>query len=73
LEQIERWKSGEGWDKLKAIELLFVSGKPNKEVASQLNLTEQQIANYKSDFQIRLRSIIKRMNLDEGVFPELAD
>lgn len=72
-EQIERWKSGEGWDKLKAIELLFVSGKLNKEVASQLNLTEQQIANYKSDFQIRLRSIIKRMNLDEGVFPELAD
>jgi len=58
---------------LKAIELLFVSGKPNKEVASQLNLTEQQIANYKSDFQIRLRSIIKRMNSDEGVFPELAD
>ncbi len=72
-EQIQRWKSDEGWVKLKAIELLFVCGKPNKEVASLLKLTEQQIANYKSDFQIRLRSIIKRMNLDEGVFPELAE
>ena len=72
-EQIDRWKSGDGWNKLKAIELLFVAGKPNKEVATQLGLTEQQIANYKSDFQIRLRSIIKRMNLDEGVFPELAE
>lgn len=73
LEQIQRWKSGDGWMKLKAIELLFVRGIGNKEVATELKLSEQQIANYKSDFQIRLRSIIRRMNLDESVFPELAD
>jgi RNA polymerase sigma-70 factor (ECF subfamily) len=72
-EQITRWKSGDGWAKLKAIEMLFVRGLPNKEVAAELKLTEQQIANYKSDFQIRLRSIITRMSLDEGVFPELAE
>ena len=72
-EQIERWKSGDGWIKLKAIELLFVCGRPNKEVSELLHLSEQQIANYKSDFQIRMKSIIKRMNLDESVFPELAD
>jgi RNA polymerase sigma-70 factor (ECF subfamily) len=71
-EQIQRWKSGDGWTKLKCIELLFVRGMANKEVAELLELTEQQVANYKSDFQIRLRSIIGRMNLDEGVFPELA-
>lgn len=72
-EQITRWKDNDGWDKLKAIELLFVRGLGNKEVALKLNLTEQQVANYKSDFQIRLRSIVKRMNLDDGVFPELAE
>jgi RNA polymerase sigma-70 factor (ECF subfamily) len=72
-EQIARWKSGDGWSKLKAIEMLFVRGLPNKEVAAELDLSEQQIANYKSDFQIRLRSIITRMSLDEGVFPELAE
>lgn len=72
-EQIERWKESDGWNKLKAIELLYVRGMPNKQVATLLKLTEQQIANYKSDFQIRLRSIIKRMSLDEGVFPELAE
>jgi len=72
-EQITRWKSGDGWIKLKAIELLFVRGLPNKEIAGELDLSEQQVANYKSDFQIRLRSIIKRMSLDEGVFPELAE
>lgn len=71
-QQIDRWKSSDGWIKLKAIELLFVCGRPNKEVSELLNLSEQQIANFKSDFQIRMRSIIKRMNLDEGVFPELA-
>ena len=70
-EQIDRWKQGDGWAKLKAIELIFVRGVSNKEIASELNLSEQQVANYKSDFQIRLRSIIKRMDLDEGVFPEL--
>ena len=72
-EQIARWKSGDGWTKLKAIELIFVRGLPNKEVAAMLDLSEQQVANYKSDFQIRLRSIVSRMDLDEGVFPELAD
>ena len=72
-EQITRWKSGDGWTKLKAIEMLFVRGLPNKEVAAELNLSEQQIANFKSDFQIRLRSIITRMSLDECVFPELAE
>ncbi len=72
-EQVARWKSGDGWTKLKAIELLFVRGQPNKEVAAALNLSEQQVANYKSDFQIRLRSIIRRMDLDEGVFPELSE
>ncbi len=72
-EQIERWKTTDGWTKLKAIELLFVVGSTNKDVASQTGLSEQQIANYKSDFQIRLRSIIQRMELDESVFPELAE
>lgn len=72
-EQVERWKAGDGWTKLKCIELLFVRGMGNKDVAGQLDLSEQQVANYKSDFQIRLRSIIKRMELDEGVFPELAE
>jgi RNA polymerase sigma-70 factor (ECF subfamily) len=72
-EQVQRWKAADGFTKLKAIELIFVVGMGNKDVAEKTGLSEQQIANYKSDFQIRLRSIIKRMDLDESVFPELAD
>lgn len=71
-EQVQRWKRNGDWQKLQAIELIFVRGVPNKDVAAQCDLTEQQVANYKSDFQIRLRAIINRMELDESVFPELA-
>ena len=72
-QQIDRWKTSGGFTKLKVIEMLFVRGMSNQSVAAMMDLTEQQIANYKSDFQIRLRAIIKRMGLDEGVFPELAE
>ncbi|MEM9588921.1 MAG: sigma-70 family RNA polymerase sigma factor [Planctomycetota bacterium] len=72
-DHIERWKSSGQWTKLKAMELLFVRGLGNKEVATALDLTEQQVANYKSDFQIRLRAMIRRQDLDENVFPELAE
>jgi len=72
-EQIRRWKEAENWTKLKAIELIIVRGWGNKQVARQLDLSEQQVANFKSDFQIRLKSIIQRSDLDESVFPELAD
>jgi len=72
-EQIERWKESGSWVKLQVIELIFVLGRSNKEIAEQLEITEQQVANYKSDFQIRLRAIVRRMELDGGVFPELAD
>ncbi len=72
-EQIERWKQGESWSKLKAIELLYVVGLSNKVVAEKTDLTEQQVANFKSDFQLRLRSIVSRMELDAEVFPELAE
>ncbi|QEF97666.1 ECF RNA polymerase sigma factor SigD [Stieleria maiorica] len=71
-EQIDRWKQSDNWIKLQAIELMIVRGWGNKHVAETLGLTEQQVANYKSDFQIRLKSIIKRAELDESVFPELA-
>lgn len=71
-QQIERWQKDGNWIKLRAIELLFVRGLGNKVVAEQTALSEQQVANYKSDFLIRLRSVIGRMGLDEGVFPELA-
>lgn len=72
-EQVERWKARGDLTKLMCLELIFVRGIGNKQVAEELELTEQQVANFKSDFQIRLRSIIRRQALSEEVFPELRD
>jgi RNA polymerase sigma-70 factor, ECF subfamily len=70
-EQIERWQSAGDWQKIQCMELLFVLGWGNKQVAEELKLSEQQIANFKFDFLERLRKIIRSQRLSEDVFPEL--
>lgn len=71
-EQIQRWRESDNYVKLQAIEMIFVAGAGNTEVAERLKLTQQQIANLKSDFITRLKAIIARRDLDASVFPELA-
>ncbi len=70
-ESIQRWKQRGDWQKLRCLELLIVCGLANKDVAQRTGLTEQQVANLKSDFYIRLKSVIQRSGLDADVFPEL--
>lgn len=70
-EQIEHWRSKGDWEKIKCMELLFVRGTANKEVAASLGISEQQVANFKFDFLDRLRKLIKNQRLNEDVFPEL--
>ncbi|MFM7739490.1 MAG: RNA polymerase sigma factor, partial [Planctomycetota bacterium] len=70
-EQVDRWKEKGDWTKLKCIELLIVEGMPNKEVAERLDITEQQVANFKFDFLARTKMLLKRQDLSEEVFPEL--
>jgi RNA polymerase sigma-70 factor (ECF subfamily) len=70
-DQVGRWKERGDWSKLMCIELLFVRGWANKEVATELDITEQQVANFKFDFLARLRATIRRQNLSEDVFPDL--
>lgn len=70
-DQIARWQERGDWGKLKCIELLIVKGWPNKQVAETLDISEQQVANFKFDFIARLRTLIKRRGIDEDLFPEL--
>ena len=51
--------------------MLFVRGWANKEVAGELDITEQQVANFKFDFLARMRSIIRKQELSEDIFPEI--
>ncbi|MEZ6094939.1 MAG: sigma-70 family RNA polymerase sigma factor [Pirellulaceae bacterium] len=70
-DQASKWMERGDWDKIKCIELLFVRGLANKRVAAILNLTEQQVANFKFDFLSRTRALIKRQGLEHDLFPEL--
>ncbi len=71
VEQVQKWQARGDWEKLKCIELLIVRGLANKEVAEELSISEQQVANFKFDFLNRLRLLIKRQGLSQEVFPEL--
>ncbi|NKB15951.1 MAG: hypothetical protein HC774_01990 [Sphingomonadales bacterium] len=68
---LDRWRDKGEWQKMKCLELLFVRGRGNQYVAKRLGLTEQQVANYKSDFVIQLRRLLKKQNLPAEHFPEL--
>jgi RNA polymerase sigma-70 factor (ECF subfamily) len=70
-EQVDHWKKRGDLTKLKCIELLFVRGWPNKEVATELGISEQQVANFKFDFLARTRSMVRRQRLSQDIFPEL--
>lgn len=70
-EQIERWQERGDWSKLKCIELLVVRGWANKQVAQALEMTEQQVANFKFDFVSRMRAMVKRQGLPQAIFPDI--
>ena len=70
-EQVQHWQEQGNWTKLCCIELLFVRGCSNKQVAGALDLSEQQVANFKHDFVSRTSSLIRKQGLSADVFPEL--
>lgn len=68
---LQRWRANGQWTKLNCLELLFLAGHSNAQAAQQTGLSEQQVANYKSDLLQRLKSQLARAGLDSEVFPEL--
>jgi RNA polymerase sigma-70 factor (ECF subfamily) len=70
-DQIAHWRKKGEWTKVKCMELLFTRGAANKDVATMLGLSEQQVANFKFDFLARLRKQVRTAGLSEDVFPEL--
>ncbi len=70
-QHVEMWMERGDWVKLSCIELLFVRGWNNKRAAEELGISEQQVANFKSDFLTRTRTLVQRQELCADVFPEL--
>jgi RNA polymerase sigma-70 factor (ECF subfamily) len=68
---IERWQVKGEWIKLMCAELLFVRGWGNKEVAEELDISEQHVANYKFEFINKMKNAMRKQSLPDDVFPEL--
>lgn len=69
--QIAHFRRRGQWEKLQCVELLFVRGWSNKETANWLGISEQAVANYKSEFVAKLRAAVRSVGLPREVFPEL--
>jgi RNA polymerase sigma-70 factor, ECF subfamily len=61
--QIEAWRKGGQLERLKCMELLLVRGLANKEVATQLGISEQSVANHKQFLISKLRDAAKSSRL----------
>ncbi len=59
------------WSKVMALELLYVKGWGNAEVAAKVKRSEQDIANLKFQAKKRLHDALTSANLSPAVFPEL--
>ena len=70
-EHLDYWRRRGDWIKVQCVELLFVRGYANKQVAKELDVTEQTVANHKFEFLAKVRAAVRRQGLSEDIFPEL--
>jgi RNA polymerase sigma-70 factor (ECF subfamily) len=59
------------WVRLKVLELLWVKGWANRDIAAFLKISEQQVANYRFAAVKKLSELIRDAGLSADVFPEL--
>ena len=72
LGQIVRgWREKGDHVRLKVMELLWVKGWANRDVAVLLNISEQQVANFRFASVKKLTELIRAAGLSADVFPEL--
>ena len=65
---IRQWISRGQFERLKCMELLFVRGWQNKQVAAALRITEQTVANYKHQTVSQLQRLVRDAGIaDESV------
>ena len=70
-QMLHQWQERGDHVRVKVMELLFVKGWANRDVASFLGVSEQQIANYRFAAVKKLSEHIRAAGLPPDVFPEL--
>jgi RNA polymerase sigma-70 factor (ECF subfamily) len=68
---LRSWQERGDWVRLKVLELLWVKGWPNRDAAAFLQISEQQVANYRFAAVKKLSEQIRAAGLSADVFPEL--
>jgi RNA polymerase sigma-70 factor, ECF subfamily len=68
---IRQWQERGDYVRLKVLELLMVKGWANREVAAFLQVSEQQVANYRFAAVKKLTEQIRHAGLPADLFPEL--
>jgi RNA polymerase sigma-70 factor (ECF subfamily) len=65
------WRERGEWVRMKVLELLWVRGWANRDAAAFLEISEQQVANYRFAAVKKLTEQIRDAGLSADVFPEL--
>lgn len=70
-QMVRNWREKGDWSRLMVMELLWVAGWANQEVAGYLNLSEQQVANIRFAANKKIRELVMASGLSPDLFPEL--
>ncbi len=70
-ELIREFQTKRDYVRIQVLELLFVKGTPNWQVAETLNISEQQVANYRFSAVKKLTAAMHAAGLPTDIFPEL--
>src|SRR5262245_35898016 len=70
---VRQWQEKGDYVRLKVLELLWVKGWQNRDVAAFLDISEQQVANFRFAAVKKLSEQIRHAGLPGDVFPELRD
>lgn len=62
-ELIVDFKQNDSWERLQCVELIFVLGWANKDVAQRLNITEQAVANHKFFVVAKLKDAARKARI----------
>ncbi|MFL5331106.1 MAG: RNA polymerase sigma factor [Gemmataceae bacterium] len=72
-QMLRDWQQKGDFLRIEVLELLFVKGWANCDVAIKLGITEQQVANYRFAAMRKLSDAIRDAGLSPDVFPELLE
>ena len=72
-QMVRHWQERGEYVRIKVLELLWVKGWANRDVAAFLKISEQQVANYRFAAVKKLTESVRGDGLSADVFPELRD